>query len=177
MTLGRLLYLSESVTEGWKWLRFSHCPCPWEVQLSGKTVLQTNHDMNTILDMCTWSTISPGDESVWEYQRGLLRGGDTFAGFLSSSSCRYDGWALKHTRKCTPKGMWELPPHVVIGLSTAKKWTGAVAWGKSRSQSPDYEGRRMVIRSEMKAITLVHQVQHENNPVNSKWSIPLWDWP
>lgn len=30
------------------------------------------------------------------------------------------------------------------------------------------KGKRMVVRSEMKAITLVHQVEHQNNQVNSK---------
>lgn len=34
-------------------------------------------------------------------------------------------------------------------------------------------GRRMVIRSELKAITLVDQVQHQNNQVDSEQNIPL----
>ena len=52
---------------------------------------QINHGMSILPEMCTKYIISPGDDSFWEYQGGLLGGGDTFSGFFSSSSCRCDG--------------------------------------------------------------------------------------
>lgn len=60
------------------------------------------------------------------------------------------------------------PPCVVTGISSAQKWAGAGTWGSRGVRVQLLAGRRMVVRPEMKAATLVHQVQPQTNHVDSK---------
>jgi len=97
VTLGKSIYLSESVMEGWKWPHFLHCPCPWEVHRSlERLVPQTNHFLRWVQfpQICTKHTISPGCKSFWVCRGGLPRGRDRLEGFFNSS-CGHNGWSLK----------------------------------------------------------------------------------
>ena len=171
VTLGKSIYLSESVMEGWKWPHFLHCPCPWEVHRSlERLVPQTNHFLRWVQfpQICTKHTISPGCKSFWVCQGGLPRGGDRLEGFFNSS-CGHNGWSLKAEETvCVQKHVVRTPCHV-------SRLAYQVQGLKPRATAQISEGRRRLVRFEMKSITLVHQVQHQNNQVDSKWNIPLWN--